>query len=94
MTQTRWVSMSNGAGTGIKVSGFQPLEVSARHYTDKNLTTATHTHELEKKPEVYWNIDYRQCGLGNASCGNVGPSKPHQLKPEPVTFGFRLDPVK
>lgn len=93
MTQTRWVSMTDGNGYGLRVSGCQPLEVSARHYTDANLTAATHTYELKKTPEVYWNVDYRQCGLGNASCGNVPPSPPYRIKPAPVSFGFRMEPV-
>jgi beta-galactosidase len=93
MTQTRWASMRDGTGAGVKVVGFQPLEVSARHHTDENLTEATHTYELKKTPEVYWNTDYRQCGVGNGSCG-PNTTIPHQVKAKPVSFGFRLLPVQ
>jgi hypothetical protein len=85
--------MTDGNGTGLKISGFQPLEVSGRHYTDANLDAAAHTYDLKKTPEVYWNIDYRQCGVGNGSCGNVNPTESHQVKPEPVSFGFRMEPI-
>ena len=94
MTETRWASMSDSTGVGVQVTGFQTIEVSARNYTDENLTEANHTYDLKKTPEVYWNIDYRQCGVGNASCGNTPPSKPHRVKAKPVSFGFRLTPVE
>lgn len=92
LSQTRWVSMADASGHGLKVSGFQPLETSAHHYTLSNLTAAAHTYELERTPETYWNIDYRQCGLGNGSCGTeTSPS--YCIKPEPVAFGFRVEPL-
>lgn len=37
-TQTRWCSKTDGVGLGLKVRGYQSLEVNARHYSDKNLT--------------------------------------------------------
>ena len=53
----------------LLAAGQPYLEVSAHHYTTENLTSARHTNELEWQPEVTLNLDYRQMGLGGASCG-------------------------
>jgi hypothetical protein len=73
-------------------TGHQPLEVSARHYTDENLSHATHTYELVRTPEIYWNIDLQQCGLGNASCGSEAALPPYRVRPELIRFGFTIVP--
>ena len=94
MTEVRTVSLSGKDGRGILVRGFQALEASAHHYTTENLDAATHTYELEYTPEIYWNLDYAQVGLGNSSCGVNQPRKPHCVLPEKTVFGFRMEPNK
>ena len=81
-------------GAGLEVKGNAPLEVSARHYTDENLTNAKHTYDLKPKPEIYFNVDHAQCGVGNDSCGKNPPLKQYHVKVEPVAFGFTVTPVK
>lgn len=93
-TQTRWCSLTNSNGMGLKAVGFQPLEVNARHYTDKNLSDATHTYELKRTPEIFWSIDQAQCGLGNASCGSEVAIEKYRVKPVPTTFGFSIEILK
>ena len=86
--------MNNGKGIGLKISAQQPLEVSAHHYSTKNLNEATHTYELQRTEKVYWNIDYKQCGLGNGSCG-VNTRKEHCISPkEKFSFNYRMEPIQ
>ena len=66
----RWVTMHNNLGYGLKILPLQPLETSAHIYTTKNLDKATHTYELKPTQNVFWNLDFKQCGLGNGSCGS------------------------
>lgn len=68
-TEVRWLSLTNEAGTGLLVAGSIPLEVSVSHYTAADLYRARHINELIRRNEVILNLDYRQCGLGGASCG-------------------------
>jgi beta-galactosidase/beta-glucuronidase len=90
----RWAMMDNGNGLGLKISGYQPLEVSAHHYATKNLDEATHTHELQRTENVYWNIDYKQCGLGNSSCGS-NTRKEYCISPsEKFNFSYRMEPIQ
>jgi len=89
----RSVSMADEQGAGIVANGQQPLEVSARHYTDKNLTDAKHTYDLVRTDEIYFNIDLVQCGVGNDSCGGNPPLEPYRVKVEPVSFAFSIHPA-
>lgn len=65
---TRWLSLLKG-NTGLWVQADGPLEFSASHFTAADLYAAFHTYDLKPQPEVILNLDYRQRGLGTASCG-------------------------
>ena len=92
--EVRWVTMDNGNGLGLKIHAQQPLEVSAHNYTTKNMEVATHTYELLPTENIYWNIDYKQCGLGNGSCG-PNTRKEHSILPtEKYQFNYWMQPIK
>lgn len=88
-TDVRWLTLCNEQGTGIQVRGSQPLSVSARHYTTRNLEEAKHPYDLTRIDETVLNIDYRQGPLGNASCGPA-PLEIYKIKKDRVKFGFSL----
>ncbi len=92
-TDVRWAALTNEGGIGLKVSGDVPLETSVHHYSAEALSNAVHTYELVKENKTYWHIDYRQAGLGGNSCGPL-PLEKYLLKPEPVNFSLRFDPVR
>jgi beta-galactosidase len=90
-TDVRWVALTNEEGLGLLAVGRPWLNVSAHHFTTENLTEARHTYELERQDEITLNLDYRQAGLGSASCG-PGTRNEYLLRPEPVQFSVRLRP--
>ena len=45
------------------------MEAGAMHYSLENLTSAGHTWKLRYMDETVWNLDYKQCGIGNGACG-------------------------
>ncbi len=92
-TDVRWVSLRDEEGAGLIAQSTRPIETSARHYTDENLSNAYHTYDLKRTDEIYWNIDYAQCGLGNASCGRSFPLEKYRVKPRAVTFEYTIAPT-
>ena len=92
-TDIRWAQLTNSTKNGLKVSGNVVLETSVHHFSTQALSDAVHTFELEKENLTYWNIDYRQGGLGGNSCGPL-PLEKYLLKPEPVEFTLTFEPVK
>ena len=90
-TDVRWVALTNEDGTGLLVVGRPSLEVSAHHFRAQDLAQARHTYELERRKEITFNLDYRQSGLGGASCG-PGTLPQYLIRPEEIHFSLRLRP--
>ncbi|MCD6333279.1 MAG: DUF4981 domain-containing protein, partial [Bacteroidales bacterium] len=88
----RWITLTNQTGRGILFMGDESLAVSALHLTAQDLAVARHTNELKFRKEIILNLDARNAGLGNGSCG-PGPLEPYIIRPEPVSFGVMLRPV-
>jgi beta-galactosidase len=62
------LSLDNGS-SAILITALGPLEFSASHFTAADIFSATHTFQLTARPETILSLDYRQRGLGTASCG-------------------------
>ena len=91
-TDMRWVSLTDKNGIGLLAVGIPLLEVSAHHFTTEDLTRAKHTFELKRREDITLNLDYKQSGLGGASCG-PGTLPKYLIKPEPVHFSVRIRPL-
>jgi beta-galactosidase len=92
----RWAALTATDGTGLLVQPdgeTESFNFSAHHYSPQDLTTAQHTHELQRVPEVYLTLDLAQGGLGNGSCG-PGVLPQYLLMPRPYTFALRLRPLR
>jgi len=90
-TDVRWVALTNEEGIGLLAEGMPLLNVSAHHFTTDDFAQATHTYELKRREDITLNLDYRQSGLGNASCG-PGVLPQYLLEPQETSFSVRLRP--
>ena len=92
-TDVRWVALRDGEGWGLMAIGVQLMEVSAHFFTAHDLARAKHTHELTWREDIYLHLDYKQRGLGGASCGpDVLPQ--YEVHPETVHFDVILRPLR
>lgn len=67
---TRFVSLTDAHNHGLLVKMLdKPFEFNASHFTPHDLYKATHTWQLEPRPEVWLSLDAKQRGLGGGSCG-------------------------
>ena len=92
----RWLTLTDNNKQGVKISTNDTMSFSALHFSDVDLHKARHDFELDtiRKPEVCLSIDRMQQGLGNASCG---PMPLHQYMipgNTPLSYSFRIEPVK
>ncbi len=90
-TDVRWAAITNAKGVGLLAAGRPLLETSAHHYTQENLTAARHTCDLVRVPETWWNLDWRQSGLGGGSCGPWTLPQ-YMIAAEPMSFSMLLCP--
>lgn len=72
-------------GTGVNLT--------VRRCTSAQLAAASHTPDIPDDGKVWVNVDYKQSGLGSASCG-PGPQEKYYIKADaPIEFGFTLRAV-
>ena len=93
---TRWLSLTNDEGRGVKITAEKMLDFSAQHYLDHEILRAQYNHELENiyRPEIVLNLDCVQRGIGNASCG-PGQLPQYQIKSNTdYQYMFRIEPLR
>ncbi|WP_217586509.1 glycoside hydrolase family 2 TIM barrel-domain containing protein [Lentibacillus saliphilus] len=92
-TDVKWVSFQNISGMGYTVQGQPALNFSAHRYSVEDLDQAQHTYELKERDDITIHLDYKQHGIGSASCGpDVRPE--YELLTEPFHFKVRFNPVQ
>ncbi len=86
----RWASLSNDAGSGILIYGRPEFNLSAHHYSLKNLTEATHTFMVESDGPVTVNVDHMQTGLGGDDSWSPRTHEEFLIKPNTYNYSFIL----
>ena len=100
-TDVRWVEFTDARGRGVRFSASEPLFVQALHYGWEDLEFARHRGNehrfntpLVRQDAVLLNLDVRQYGLGNNSCGPTTLPQ-YEFDPnEPVSWTVRIEPAK
>jgi hypothetical protein len=92
-SQIRRVSIIDDQGYGLRFSSPEPVNFSAYRYNDASITEAKHTWQLEKEDYITFNFDYRQSGLGTATCG-PGCRPAYLLPAQKTSFSFTISPVQ
>ena len=98
-TDTRWLSLSNSEGNGIIIEASNVFEFSSHHqYNDDfdggNRKTQTHTYDINKRPLVNLNINYRQMGVGGDDSWGKQPHEEYKIKPENLSFNYSISPIR
>ncbi|MBO5197808.1 MAG: hypothetical protein J6B85_04720 [Lachnospiraceae bacterium] len=73
----------------LAVIGSGQFEFSVHDYSFESLMKAEHKGELCRSEHNYLYLDYRQRGLGSASCGPQ-PEEQYEFKPHSFRFAFLL----
>jgi len=97
-TGVRWLSLTDKNGTGLKITGTIPLEFSALHYSIDDLDPEPelkqyHAGELEKRSEIYLNVDYRQMGVAGIDSWYSLPLEQYRIKYDNYQYTYVLQPI-
>lgn len=89
---TRWAALTDDRGNGVLIRSFghpvQALDVSQHE-----LWEAKHIDRVAPRNEVFFRIDARTLGTGNASCGPQ-PLPEYRLNDWPLGLQFTLMPLR
>lgn len=98
-TDVRWATLTDDTGFGIKVSGRQPLNVSALDVTPDDLDPGMKKSQMHNsdvrhsRHNVYLNVDLAQRGLGGDNSWGRGPHKEYLLNDKSYNYSFTISPV-
>ncbi len=94
-TDTRWLTLTDASGAGVKIAADGVFDFSALHYTDRDLWNVKYGHDIDnvRRAEVVLNLDCIQRGLGNASCGPQPLTEYEIQKDHTYSYQFRILPV-
>ncbi|MBJ9992401.1 glycoside hydrolase family 2 TIM barrel-domain containing protein [Paenibacillus sp. S28] len=76
----------------VKFEAEQPFSFNASEYTQEELSTKKHHYELEKSGYSVVCIDYKQSGIGSASCGPFLLDQ-YQFNKKEFEFEFWIKPT-
>ncbi len=99
-TDVRWATLTDAAGAGIKVTGTQPLNVSALDVLPEDLDPGLskkqmHTPDvLHHRDRVYLNIDLLQRGLGGDNSWGAQPHGQYRHYDNSLSYSFIITPVR
>lgn len=98
-TDVRWATLTDNQGFGIKVTGLQPLEMSALDLTPAMIDPGMSKHQLHindvkrDNNRNYLNIDLRQRGLGGDDSWGARPHEPYRMLDKGYSYSFILTPL-
>ena len=95
-TDVRWVALTNAKGLGLLAVGAPTLGVAARHYPKEEIERAAYTFQMERHPEIYLNLDWKQMGAGGIDSWTLDayPIAAYRISGnEPHSYRFRLSPI-
>jgi beta-galactosidase len=98
-TDVRWASLTNADGFGLKVTGKQPLNITALDVDHSALDPGLNKHQMHNNDvrhsaeTIYFNIDLAQRGLGGDDSWGAAPHAPYRLTAPAYSYAFTLSPV-
>lgn len=98
-TDIRWVKLTDANGKGLMIEGDTLLNISARHYLDKDLDEGlekhnAHTGELKQRDLTTLNIDLEQTGVGGINSWGSWPLKQYRMDYKDYNYSFLIKPVE
>ena len=98
-TDTRWVAVTDGSGTGVLVTGLPTVSFSALPHTLEDLDAGErkagrHWADLVPRDEVTLSVDHRQQGVGGDDSWGAVPHREYTLWPGEMEFRFLLRPLR
>jgi beta-galactosidase/beta-glucuronidase len=100
-TDVRYVEFFNPGGRGVRFESDEPMFMQALHYESldmylsrNNAVEFKRVNPIRSQKEIFLNLDVRQCGLGQASCGSRPLEKYRFDLNKQVEWKIKISPAK
>ena len=94
-TENRWLSLTNDAGSGIKITAPKYFSFSAHHQLNSDFDAGMtkqqrHTTDIQKRDLVNINIDSEQMGVGGINSWKALPLPQYRIQPKDMSFSYKI----
>lgn len=98
-TDTRWLTLTDLQGIGLKVSGMPLFSFSTLPYDLEDLDQGikeNYRHTCDLVPEDHYEvmIDYKQMGVGGDDSWGARPHLPYRIPAQAYGYSFRMTPMR
>lgn len=98
-TDVRWLMLKNANGAGVKISGAQPLSVSATNNKPEDLDPGMtkkqqHASDVLPRNEVVLCVDLFQRGLGGLDSWRAKPLDQYRFRDKEYKYTYTIDFIK
>ena len=97
-TDTRWLSLTNQDGAGMKIIGQSHFDFSAQQYTSEDFDFTSelpfkHTYDIQPRNFITLQIDFGQMGVGGDDSWGAHTHDKYKLFAKPYSFKFLMEPM-
>ncbi|MDR2854513.1 MAG: DUF4981 domain-containing protein [Prevotellaceae bacterium] len=94
-TDVRWLTLKNDKGTTLKISGLQPLSVSATNNPPEDLDPGTtkkqqHSSDVNPRKETVLCVDLFQRGVAGLDSWGAQPLDQYRFREKNYEYGFTI----
>lgn len=98
-TDVRWLKLTDGGGKGIRISGAQPLSVSALNHRQEDFDPGKtkkqqHWSDVVARKEIVLCVDLFQRGLGGVDSWGTNPLDAYRFKQKNYSYSFTIELLK
>lgn len=98
-TDVRWLKLFADNGTGIKITGVQPICFSALPYLAEDMDPGVtkknqHPSDLNERHFTSLHIDLNQRGVGGDNSWGALPHMPYLLRDKKLSYSYIIEPVR
>lgn len=92
---TRWLTLTDDTGFGLRITAGEPIEFSALHYTAQELDRGVHPYELNREEDTILRLNAVQIGVGgDDSWSRIVPHEQYLPHAESYCCSYTISPVR
>lgn len=99
-TDVRWMGMQNEQGIGLMAIGAPTISTGVLHFDmkklnfDRDAKENNHGGSMSNDPLIWWNIDYKQMGVGGDNSWGAKTYADYMLPYADYDYSFTLRPIE
>src|SRR5690606_1973298 len=98
-TDVRWLTLTDKEGKGLRISGAQPLSVSATNYRTEDWDPGTtkkqqHASDIRPTDRVILNVDLFQRGVGGLNSWGAKPLDKYRFREKEYSYTYNISFIK